>query len=161
MNDTASRGLILIVLITCSMLLLWWFAPKGEDRGGYLVTAVVTGDTITVERDGESRDVHLFGVWAPEPGECGFAQSRDHLAEGIKGEEVTLTSPSSQTEPQGEPSVDNASPLDVYVEAAGRDLGLSQIEAGHAVASGDVHDRAEAYRQAQRAAQDAGLYACE
>ena len=30
MNDTVSRGLIVIVLITCSMLLLWWFAPDSD-----------------------------------------------------------------------------------------------------------------------------------
>ena len=30
MSSALSRGLILMVLITCSMLLLWWFAPDAE-----------------------------------------------------------------------------------------------------------------------------------
>lgn len=161
MTSALSRGLILVVLITCSFLLLWWFAPKGEDRGGWLVTEVTTGDAIVVERDGETYTVHMFGVWAPAPGECGFAESREHLEEGIKGVEVVLEPRPAEPGSQPEASIDNASAREMYVEFAGRDVGLAQIEAGHAVASGDVHERADAYWEAQRTAQDAGLYACD
>jgi hypothetical protein len=32
-NSTVRRGLVVLVLVTCSMLLLWWFAPKAADPG--------------------------------------------------------------------------------------------------------------------------------
>ena len=30
-NSTVRRGLIVVVLITCSMLLLWWLIPNPAD----------------------------------------------------------------------------------------------------------------------------------
>lgn len=142
MNSTGSRALIVIVLITCSMLLLWWFAPKGEDRGGWLVTEVASGDTITVTREGETVIVHLLGVDAPAQGECGFTESRDHLAEGIDGVEVVLID-------QGGDAT-RWPAFDRYVELAGRDAGLEQITTGHAVPDGSEHARTEQYEVAAK-----------
>ena len=162
MNSTASRGLVVVVLVTCTLLLLWWFVPKPVDKGGYLVTSVLSGDTIVVERDGETHEVHLFGIWAPATGECGFEESRQYLADGIEGTEVVLKEYVSDKDgPAGEPSVAANATWERYVELERHDAGLAQIEAGHAVASGEVHDRSDEYWAAQRAAQEADLYACE
>ena len=80
MGSTVSRGLGIIVLVTLSFLLLWWLVPRGAgpDRGGWEVTAVTSGDTIHVQRAGETHTVHLLGVAAPRPGECGFEESRSY-----------------------------------------------------------------------------------
>ncbi len=32
MNSAVSRGLILLVLITCSMLIIWWLTPDADER---------------------------------------------------------------------------------------------------------------------------------
>ena len=32
-NSTVRRGLVVVVLITCSMLLLWWLIPNPSDQG--------------------------------------------------------------------------------------------------------------------------------
>jgi len=161
MNSTVSRGIIVVVLITCTMLVLWWVTPRPEDQGGWLVTSVSSGDTITVERDGDMRTVHLLGIWAPEAGECGFNESRQYLVDGIQGVEVVLKEyDANPGSPAAEPSADTLTPWELYVEFSRLDVGLAQIEAGHAVASGDVHGRSDQYRAAQRASQDAGRYAC-
>ena len=31
-NSTVRRGLVVVVLITCSMLLLWWLVPSASDN---------------------------------------------------------------------------------------------------------------------------------
>jgi len=138
-NSTVSRGLVLVVLITCTMLLLWWFVPGGEDTGGWRVTAVRSGDLITVERDGVTATVHLLGITAPSSGQCGFEESRDYLDKGIAGTEVDLIA-------------DGDGPDQLvwerYVELSRRDAGLEQIRSGHAVPDGAAHSRAEAYEAA-------------
>ena len=141
MEGTVRRGLGVAVLVTCSMLLLWWFAPKGEDRGGYLVTDVASGDTITVTRDGEAHVVHLLGIKAPSEGECGFDDARQYLVDGIRGVEVVLKPGSDVT------AHEDGSWLR-YVELEGRDAGIALIDAGLAMADGTDHDRAEHYAAA-------------
>jgi hypothetical protein len=32
MNSTVYRGLVLVVLITCSMLVLWWVTDRAKDN---------------------------------------------------------------------------------------------------------------------------------
>ena len=142
MNSTASRGLVVVVLVTCTMLLLWWFVPKPEDRGGYLVTSVVSGDTITVTRDGETHVVHLLGVKAPADGECGFDDARQYLVDGIQGVDVVLKPGPDVT------TFEDGSWLR-YVEIEGRDAGLALIDAGLAKADGTDHPRADQYGAAE------------
>jgi len=162
MNSTISRGLVVLVLVTCTFLVLWWVTPKPVDQGGWLVTDVLAGDLVVVERDGEAHEVHLFGVWAPASGECGFLESRQYLADGIEGTEVVLKEyVSDPGSPVPEASANTDAQWERYVELQRRDVGLAQIEAGHAVASGEIHDRTDAYWAAQRAAIDADRYACD
>jgi len=144
MNSTVSRGIIVVVLITCTMLVLWWVTPRPEDQGGWLVTDVLTGDTIRVTRGEDLLLVHLIGIEAPEPGACGFDGSRDYLESGIKGVEVVLIADAAV------PEHDNAAQR--YVELSGRDAGLEQVRTGNAVPDGTRHSREGPY---DAAAEDA------
>ncbi len=144
MNSGLSRGIVVIVLLTCSILLLWWFVPRGEDRGGYVVTDVTSGDTIVVTRDGVTHTVLIEGIVTPNHGECGFKESRANLVEGIKGADVALIPDS-----RAEKSTDNPGQvLRRYVDFKGRDVGLAQIEEGFATAQDGEFDRGGEYRAA-------------
>jgi len=146
MNSTVQRGLVIVVIATCSIIALWILLPDPEPRGGYHVTAVHSGDTITVERDRVQHEVRLLGVRAPAAGECGFEESRDYLADGIDGVTVTLI-PGPGEDVEGEP-------LLRYVEVQGLDAGLAQIAEAHATADGSDHPRVELYEEADLATPD-------
>lgn len=136
MNTTAYRGLIVVVLITCTMLVLWWVVPKPEDRGGYLVTAVPSGSAVTVSRDGETHTVYLAGVNAPGEGQCGFKQAQQNLAGPLQGASVVVIRDSRSRTSEGDWSG--------YVELNAVDVGLAQIKEGFAeVADGGFDRRAE------------------
>lgn len=144
-NSTVRRGLALLVILGCSFLLMWWFLPKGQGNGGWVVTQVRSGDAIVVERGGETHVVHLAGIGAPAEGECGFEASRDYLADGIGGVAVTLIDP-------GLPGGDNT--WERYVEVQELDAGLAQIAESHAVALDMEHPRRDEYREADAATPD-------
>ena len=148
MNSTVSRGLVLLVLVTCTMLLLWWFVPKPEDRGGWHVSEVRDGATIVVERNGESHVVVITGIAAPAVGECGVEVTQEYLGSAIGGVEVVLKPDSHDPEPT---PTDPKAPWSRYVEFSGRDVGLAEIEAGYAFAADGEYDRAEQYRNAESA----------
>lgn len=156
-NSTVRRGLVLLVLVTCSILLLWWFVPRGEDRGGYLVTSVTSGEAFTVTRDGETHTVWIEGIVAPAQGACGFEQSRANLAGAIEGATVVLI-PDSRAE---SPSTTDPDQIwSRYVDLDGVDIGLAQIEAGFAGAQDGGYDRGGEYRDAANKAAVLKPYSC-
>ena len=146
MGSTIQRGLVIVVIATCSIIALWVLLPDAEPRSGYQVVASHSGDTITVERDRLQQQVRLLGVRAPAEGECGFDESRDYLSDGILGAMVTLI-PGDGEDVEGQP-------LLRYVEVQGLDAGLAQIAESHAVADGSEHPRSELYEEADNATPD-------
>lgn len=154
-NSTVRRGLVVLVLVTCSMLLLWWFFPRAERSEGWHVYSISSGDTITVERDYVRHEVHLLGIDGPQPGECGFDAAQDSLGDALAGNDLVLIPDGGAKAewPAGEA-------IEVYVEYSGGDIGLNEIEAGHAVADGSDHSRATAYEAATDKASSTRLSAC-
>lgn len=147
MENTVRRGLGVVVVVTLSFLLLWWLVPRGVDSGGWQVTAVTSGDTIQVERAGVRHTVHLLGVAAPDPRQCGFEASRAYLEGSVGGATVTLLEGTSDgTLPDGS--------WRRYVEIQKLDAGLAQIAQAQAVADGTVHDRQAEYEQVDAATPD-------
>lgn len=55
-----------------------------------MVTRVVDGDTIDVEVSGETVEVRLVAINAPDEGECYADRSRDHLIETLRDEPVEI-----------------------------------------------------------------------
>jgi endonuclease YncB( thermonuclease family) len=114
------------------------------------VTAVVDGDTLDV--DGQR--VRLIGMDTPEVGACGYDEATATLASLVTGQTVTLTAVA------GRDDTDRYGRLLRYVEVAGTDVGLRQIELGLGVARYDgrdgygEHPRQELYVTADAAAAD-------
>jgi micrococcal nuclease len=77
-------------------------APKGPTESGYVVSRVVDGDTVHVERDGVDLTVRLVGVNAPEsvkpnaPVECFGPQASDFAKAQLTGRAVRLEFDPSQ-----------------------------------------------------------------
>jgi endonuclease YncB( thermonuclease family) len=151
MNSTISRGIVLVVLVTCSMLLLWWLVPKGEDIGGWLVTEVTSGDTIVVERDGEVHTISLAGVVAPAQDQCGFEEARDNLTVSLTDASVVVILDSRSSTGEGD--------WFGYVELRGVDVGLAQIDEGFARVADGGFDRRAQYEAAAKDAVPA--YVCD
>lgn len=116
-------------------------------------TATIDGDTI----DTSAGTVRIIGIDTPERGECGYDDASRLISDLVSpGDEITLELP------EGQNDEDRHGRLLRYVTTGnGVDLGLSQIEAGHAVARYDsrdgypAHPMEETYVAAQTAELDA------
>lgn len=95
----------------------------------YLVTRVIDGDTIEL---GNGESVRVVGIDTPERGECGFDAATANMERLVLGKRVRLTVSDEDTDRYGR--------LLRYVDVGKRDAGLTQINAGLAVARYDSRD---------------------
>ena len=103
-------------------------APEDESR----FVAVIDGDTIETS----AGTVRLIGIDTPERGECGYRDASLALSQMLApGDLVVLVLPPGQRDRDRHGRL-----LRSAATADGRDLGLAQIEAGHAVARYDSRD---------------------
>lgn len=110
-------------------------------------TSVLDGDTVETS----AGTVRIIGIDTPEQGECGHDEASASIGRLlVSGASVTLSLP------PGENDRDAYGRLIRYVTTAGGDdIGLIQLEAGHAVARYDsrdgypAHPKQELYRAAQ------------
>ncbi|WP_054685644.1 thermonuclease family protein [Microbacterium sp. No. 7] len=128
-------------------------APEIADAGASAtqtatVEFVVDGDTIATS----AGRVRIIGIDAPERDQCGHAEATAALEGFIApGDPVTLELPAGQNDRDRHDRL-----LRHVVTGAGVDLGLAQLEAGHAVARYDsrdgypAHPHEDEYRAAQR-----------
>ncbi len=127
--------------------------PTASERAAESLTqtttflSVVDGDTIRTS----AGTVRIIGIDTPERGECGHDEASAEIGRVLRnGDPVTVELP------QGENDRDRHGRLVRYViTAAGTDLGMLQLEAGHAIARYDstdgypAHPREAAYHAAQ------------
>lgn len=119
---------------------------------GWKVERYVDGDTIDVRNAfGHVERVRLIGIDTPEKGECGYEAATGALALLIKDSTVQLVAGAqSNRDRTKDPR------LLRYVEVDGRDIGLSMIKAGWAIAAYDsrddfgAHDRDSLYIDADQ-----------
>ena len=112
---------------------------------------VIDGDTISTSVG----TVRIIGIDAPERGECGFEEASLAIGRLLSpGDTLTLDRSVGQNERDRHDRL-----LRHVTTAAGLDLGLVQVEAGHAVARYDSSDGypAHPHEAAYRAAQTATL----
>jgi len=110
-------------------------------------TSIIDGDTVETSVG----TVRIIGIDTPERGECGHDEASASIGRLLVG-----GAPITLSLPPGENDRDAHGRLIRYVTTAtGDDIGLVQLEAGHAVARYDSHDgypahpKEEAYRAAQ------------
>jgi endonuclease YncB( thermonuclease family) len=119
----------------------------------YLVTRVVDGDTIEL---GNGQTVRLVGIDTPEVGECGYEAASANMRRLVLGRWVRLTISDEDRDRYGR--------LLRYVDVAGVDAGLRQIQQGFAIARYDsrdgygYHPREPRYIAADKASHDIGCY---
>lgn len=146
-------ALVLLVLLTAKYTDYFHgeSGDTGEIAGPYQVTLerVIDGDTV-ITSEGK---VRLIGIDTPEREECGYEEAKTAVLDLISpGDPVTLILPDGQN------NTDHHDRLLRYVVTEdGVDLGMMQIEEGHAVARYDSrhgyphHPNEDAYHQAQTA----------
>lgn len=113
---------------------------------------VIDGDTIETS----AGRVRLIGIDTPERGECGYEEASEGIAELLAdGDPLVLVLPPGQND------TDSYDRLLRYVyTSAGVDVGLAQVESGHAIARYDSrdgypeHPYENAFHDAQIAAMD-------
>lgn len=115
--------------------------------------SVIDGDTIETSVG----TVRLIGIDTPERGECGYGEASAQI-----GMTVAPGAPLTLTRPEGQNDRDRYDRLLRYVATeAGADVGLVQLQAGHAVARFDsrdgypMHPNEASYQAAQTAIRDA------
>lgn len=124
-------------------------APEPSASVSAALVSVIDGDTVETS----AGTVRLIGIDTPERGECGHDEASAAISQLLSaGDPITLELPPGQNDR------DVHERLLRYVStASGVDLGLMQVEAGHAVARYDssdgypAHPREAAYRAAQLA----------
>ena len=115
----------------------------------WTVTYVVDGDTIHASRGGVTEKVRFIGIDTPEHGQCGFTEATANLKSLLSGRQVMLTAGAKTDR-------DRYDRLLRYVDVAGVDAGLHQIDGGFAVARYDSRDGYGAHpREASYVAADA------
>lgn len=115
---------------------------------------VVDGDTIeTLEGT-----VRIIGIDSPERGECGYSEASEAIDDYFEvGDDILLQLPVGQNDRDKYDRL-----LRYVVTADGRDLGMLQVEAGHAIARYDsrdgypAHPLEDAYHAAQIATTSSG-----
>ena len=133
--------------------------------GPYLVTKVVDGDTVWVQRDGQKVKLRLIGIDTPEthdprkPVQCFGEAAAAHAESMLAGHQVLLETDDSQGR------LDKYGRELVYVWVDGQLFNLEMIKAGFA--HEDTYDTPYRYQQqfkdAERTAADAdaGLWAID
>lgn len=111
--------------------------------------AVIDGDTISTSIG----TVRIIGIDAPERGQCGFEEASQLIGRLVApGDTLSLDRSAGQNDRDRHDRL-----LRHVVTAAGVDLGLAQVQAGHAIARYDssdgypAHPHEQAYRTAQTA----------
>jgi micrococcal nuclease len=133
-------------------------APPTSDLGrAASVTAVIDGDTVTVDLAGSTESLRLIGINSPENGECYSEQASARLVELVAGQEVRLVGDRSNRDQYGR--------LLRYVYLGDLFVNETLVREGYAIARRYEPDTAMAslLETAQAAAQDeeAGLWAPE
>lgn len=91
---------------------------------------VLDGDSIRAIVDGETTEIRLLGINAPERDECWSVESRDALIAATTSGDLALVSTER----------DQFGRLLGYVYVSGSNLNRDQITAGHALALANDHD---------------------
>lgn len=108
---------------------------------GWTVASVVDGDTLEVSRGSEVERVRLLGVDSPESGSCEADAASAAIAALVLSQTVSL-------QRAGGEERDRDGRILAYVGLAdGRDAGLTQVEAGYAIARYDSRDGYGAHPQ--------------
>lgn len=119
------------------------------------VVSIVDGDTVDVSNGARIR---IAGIDTPERGECGYDESGARMMELARDREAVLVK-------AGGDSIDRYGRLIRYLDVDGRDVGLTLIQEGLAIARYDsrdgygLHDREAEYVAADAASPQA--YSCE
>ena len=138
-------------------------SPVLLTSGPYLVTKVVDGDTIWVQRDGQQVKLRLIGIDTPEthdprkPVQCFGEAAAAHAESMLAGRQVLLETDDSQGR------LDKYGRELVYVWVDGQLFNLEMIKAGfaHEYTYDDPYRYQQQFKEAERAAADseAGLWA--
>lgn len=117
------------------------------------LVSVTDGDTIVTS----AGRVRLIGIDVPEVGVCGFAEATEEISRVISiGDPITLELPEGQNDEDRHGRL-----LRYVITEDGTDIGMMQIEAGHAVARYDstdgypYHPYEDLYRERQLATLEA------
>lgn len=119
------------------------------------VVSIVDGDTVDVSNGARIR---IAGIDTPERGECGYDESGARMMELARDREAVLVK-------AGADSIDRYGRLIRYLDVEGRDVGLTLIQEGLAIARYDSrdgygwHDREAEYVAADATSPQA--YSCE
>ena len=124
--------------------------PTVESYASVAFEAVVDGDTVVTSEG----TVRLIGIDTPERGECGHAEASAAIGKLVSGGDPVVL-----LYPEGQNNMDQYGRLLRYVITEdGVDLGLTQLEAGNAIARYDStdgypeHPRQASYHAAEVAA---------
>jgi micrococcal nuclease len=138
-------------------------SPVLLTSGPYLVTKVVDGDTLWVQRDGQQVKLRLIGIDTPEthdprkPVQCFGEAAAAHAETMLAGHQVLLETDDSQGR------LDKYGRELVYVWVDGQLFNLEMIKAGfaHEYTYDDPYRYQQQFKEAERAAadSDAGLWA--
>jgi endonuclease YncB( thermonuclease family) len=116
-----------------------------RESAAWSLVKIVDGDTIDVKDSTEVvQRVRLVGLDTAEPGECGFREASEALAEMIGTIKINLVL-------AGTDDKDRYGRLLRYVDVEGRDLGLELIKDGYGIAAYDSrtnypkHTREDSY----------------
>ena len=121
--------------------------PDGESAQ---VLSVLDGDSMEVELSGDTAEVRLLGINAPERDECYGDAARDALAEYLDAGPVILVT-------AGDESADRFGRLLRYVYAGESHVAEEMLMSGHAIAVQGDHPRDDAFVALAEGAADAGL----
>lgn len=128
----------------------------GARSGGWAVSAVADGDTLTVTRRSTTLTVRLIGINAPESGECLAAQAEGALRTLVQDGPLRLVRDVSATDQYGRA-------LRYVVTPDGRDAGAVLVRRGLALARPYPPDTARSDRyariEARARAERIGLWA--
>ncbi len=128
--------------------------PPPEVRVVGSVVAVTDGDTIKVLLEGETVDVRLLGINAPELSECWGAESQRHLALLVENKDILLVegSDNRDTDPFGRLL------RYIYVETTDSPIHVNaaMVETGNAIGLQDGSEAAPTLKSAEARAFQSG-----
>jgi endonuclease YncB( thermonuclease family) len=125
-------------------------ATPTRDGESAQVVRVLDGDSIEVELSGDTTEVRLLGINAPERNECYGDAARDALVEYLDAGPITLVA-------AGGESVDRFGRLLRYVYAGESPVAEEMLMSGHAIVVQGDHPRDDAFVALADGAADAGL----